>query len=106
MVRGRWSVRVVTRCALIGVPAADMATPTKKSSKSKQPARELDTANATKGVWLVKVPNYLSDVWKEAEPNSDLGIMRISTYVCTVHVLAAIIHVCMYAATPIICTQM
>lgn len=61
---------------------ASTSTPTKKS-KSKQPARELDTSNATKGVWLIKVPNYLSDVWKEAEPNSDLGIMRISSYVCT-----------------------
>ena len=57
-----------------------MATPAKKS-KSKQPARELDTTNATKGVWLIKVPNYLSDIWKEAEPNSDLGTMKISSYV-------------------------
>ena len=52
-----------------------------KKSKTKQPARELDTSNATKGVWLIKVPNYLSDLWKEAEPNSDLGLMRISSYV-------------------------
>ena len=57
-------------------------TPTKKS-KNKQPARELDTSNATKGVWLIKVPNYLSEMWKEAEPNSDLGLMRISSYVYT-----------------------
>ena len=69
-----------------------MATPTKKS-KSKQPARELDTSNATKGVWLIKVPNYLSDMWKEAEPNSDLGIMRISSYV---HVGAYRLHIDKY----------
>ena len=61
---------------------ASTSTPTKKS-KSKQPARELNISNATKGVWLIKVPNYLSDVWKEAEPNSDLGVMRISSYVST-----------------------
>ena len=57
-----------------------MASSSKKSGKSKQPARELDTSNATKGVWLIKVPNYLSDMWKEAEPNSDLGLMRITKY--------------------------
>ena len=57
-----------------------MASSSKKSGKSKQSARELDTSNATKGVWLIKVPNYLSDMWKEAEPNSDLGLMRITSY--------------------------
>ena len=62
-----------------------MATPAKKS-KSKQPARELDTTNATKGVGLIKVPNYLSDIWKEAEPNSDLGIMKISSYVLYMYI--------------------
>ena len=63
-----------------------MATNSKKSSKNKQPVRELDTSNATKGVWLIKVPNYLSDVWREADPNSDLGMMKIGSYVRSVRV--------------------
>ena len=76
-------------CALIRIlpfVEASMATASpssKKTSKSKQSARELDTSNATKGVWLIKVPNYLSEVWKEAEPSSDLGLMRIGSYVHT-----------------------
>lgn len=48
----------------------------KKSSK-RVPARELDLSNATRGVWLVKVPNYLADVWKLATSHSELGVMRL-----------------------------
>lgn len=48
------------------------------SKKSKKvPARELDISNATRGIWLVKVPNYLADVWKDAEPDSELGTIKI-----------------------------
>lgn len=50
------------------------------SKKSKKPpARELGVANATRGVWLVKVPNYLSRSWQGAGENTDLGLMRISS---------------------------
>jgi transcription initiation factor TFIIF subunit beta len=50
-----------------------------KSSSSKQPARALDVSRATREVWLVKVPNYLSDVWSKAEPGAELGVMRDSS---------------------------
>lgn len=53
-----------------------MAT-SKKSKKSS--ARELDVACATKGVWLIKVPKYLSDAWGKAEAGSELGVMRIGS---------------------------
>lgn len=38
----------------------------------------LDTSHATRGVWLVKVPNYLSESWKKASESQELGKMRIS----------------------------
>lgn len=45
-------------------------------SSSKAPARLLDVTRATREVWLVKVPNYLNDIWSKAEPGADLGVMR------------------------------
>ena len=42
----------------------------------KHSARALDVSRATREVWLVKVPNYLSDVWSRAEPGEELGVMR------------------------------
>ena len=57
--------------------------PSKKSKKT--PARELNTANATRGVWLVKVPNYLAEAWKDAQADSELGKLRLARYLsrCT-----------------------
>ena len=51
----------------------------KPDKASKTPARALDVTNATRGVWLVKVPNYLSTVWSKAPPGADLGIMKDSS---------------------------
>ncbi len=55
----------------------DMSGGPSKPSTSKR-ARELDTTNATKGVWLVKVPNYLDEAWRKALPSTDLGVMTIN----------------------------
>ena len=55
------------------------AMSSKKSSKRAPPARELDLSNATRGVWLLKVPNYLANVWQLASNNSELGVMRIKS---------------------------
>ena len=69
-------------CALIGVVrsiwniSGVMTSPASKKSK-KVPARELDVSNATRGIWLVKVPNYLADVWEDAEPDSELGKVKL-----------------------------
>lgn len=46
---------------------------------SKVAARPLDVTNASRGVWLIKVPNYLSDAWMKAGPNAELGVMRDSS---------------------------
>lgn len=56
-----------------------MTSPAAKKAKRGAPARELDVTNARKGIWLVKVPNYLADAWKDAEPDSELGRMKISS---------------------------
>ena len=55
------------------------AMSSKKSSKHAPTARELDLSHATRGVWLLKVPNYLADVWQLATSNSELGVMRIKS---------------------------
>ncbi len=55
-----------------------MASPAPAKKSKRTPARELDTAAATRGIWLVKVPKYLADVWAVAEPDTELGRMRIS----------------------------
>ena len=62
-------------CALFEV--VGMNPPAAKKSK-KNPAKELDVSNATRGVWLVKVPNYLADIWKNAQPDSELGKIKIT----------------------------
>ncbi|GMR60115.1 hypothetical protein PMAYCL1PPCAC_30310, partial [Pristionchus mayeri] len=38
---------------------------------------EVDCEGAKKGVWLVKVPKYLSDIW-EANAGSDVGRLNVS----------------------------
>lgn len=53
-----------------------MTSPASKKLK-KAPARELDVSNAKRGVWLVKVPNYLADVWYGVEPDTELGKIRM-----------------------------
>lgn len=47
-----------------------------KSKSNKSSARPLDVTRATREVWLVKVPNYLHDIWSKAEPGAELGVMK------------------------------
>lgn len=47
------------------------------SKKVKSEARRLDTGQAGRGVWLVKVPNYLSEAWERAGQEKCLGVLRI-----------------------------
>ena len=49
------------------------------SKKAKVAARELDVGNATRGVWLVKVPNYVADSWKDAQPDAELGRVTVTS---------------------------
>jgi len=48
----------------------------KEKSKSKAD-KELDLANSARGVWLVKVPKYISDRWEKAAANTEVGKLRI-----------------------------
>lgn len=40
--------------------------------------KDLDVAYAARGVWLVKVPKYVSDCWQTADPGSEVGKLIIS----------------------------
>ncbi|KAI0217027.1 General transcription factor IIF subunit 2 [Lamellibrachia satsuma] len=42
-------------------------------------AKDLDLSGAARGVWLVKVPKYLAEEWKNAPPNADVGKLSITT---------------------------
>ena len=41
---------------------------------------ELDCTNASRGVWLVKVPKYISSKWQKAAPMTEVGRLKISKY--------------------------
>lgn len=61
----------------------DGAQPTssEQSRKSKKTAtaRELDVTRASRGVWLIKVPNYIAAAWKKGTADTELGIIRIGS---------------------------
>ncbi|XP_041358601.1 general transcription factor IIF subunit 2-like [Gigantopelta aegis] len=40
--------------------------------------KDLDLTFASRGVWLVKVPKYLSERWQKAKASSDVGKLRIT----------------------------
>ena len=48
----------------------------KEKTKSKAD-KELDLANSARGVWLVKVPKYISDRWEKAAANTEVGKLRL-----------------------------
>lgn len=50
------------------------STPTKDKSKNKG---EVDLSNSGRGVWLVKVPKYISDRWEKAPANTEVGKLKI-----------------------------
>lgn len=39
--------------------------------------RDLDCTNAKRGIWLVKVPKYLSSRWQKAPPKTEVGRLKI-----------------------------
>ncbi|KAK7090438.1 general transcription factor IIF subunit 2-like [Littorina saxatilis] len=43
-----------------------------------QEARDVDVTAAGRGVWLVKVPKYLSERWEKLQGNGDVGKLRIT----------------------------
>lgn len=40
--------------------------------------RDLDLSNSVRGVWLVKVPKYISNRWEKAPGNIEVGKLKIS----------------------------
>lgn len=40
--------------------------------------KELDLSNAGRGVWLVKVPKYISNKWEKAPGTIEVGKLKIS----------------------------
>ena len=43
-------------------------------------SNELDITNASRGVWLVKVPKYMSTRWQKALPMTEVGRLKITKY--------------------------
>jgi len=52
-------------------------TPKEKDKSKNKTDRDLDLANSVRGVWLVKVPKYISDRWEKASANTEVGKLRI-----------------------------
>ena len=46
------------------------------SKGSKKSDRDLDLENSHRGVWLVKVPKYISDRWEKAAANTEVRKCR------------------------------
>lgn len=49
-----------------------------KRSKSASAEKDLDCTNATRGVWVVKVPKYISSRWEKAPHLTEAGRLKIS----------------------------
>lgn len=43
-------------------------------------SNELDVTNASRGVWLVKVPKYMNTKWQKASPMTEIGRLQINKY--------------------------
>lgn len=48
------------------------------SSPNPHVDRDLDLSNASRGVWLVKVPKYIANKWEKAPGNIEVGKLKIS----------------------------
>ena len=42
--------------------------------------KDLDMSSASRGVWLVKVPKYISNRWKKCPGNIEAGRLKITKY--------------------------
>ena len=56
-----------------------MTSQKEKGHQKGSGAKELGVSDATRAVWLVKVPNYVASLWKNAAPGAELGEMKISS---------------------------
>lgn len=49
-----------------------------KASSGQEKEKELDIENASRGVWLVKVPKYMSSRWEKASAMTEIGRLKIT----------------------------
>jgi len=61
-----------------GGGSANGQTPSKPSKEKRVSDKDVDLSNKQRGVWLGKVPKYISDRWKKAKDKSELGKLRIT----------------------------
>ena len=55
----------------------------KKEKKEKDVVvfeKDLDMSSASRGVWLVKVPKYISNRWQKCPVNIEAGRLKITKY--------------------------
>ena len=62
------------RASLLFYPIMASSTP----AASRPSTSELDLTNASRGVWLVKVPKYISSRWENAKEQTEVGKLLIS----------------------------
>jgi len=55
-----------------------IATSSPASTSMVAEDKSLDCSVSNRGVWLVKVPKYISDRWSKLEPNKEIGRLQIS----------------------------
>lgn len=49
-------------------------------SKETHIDRDLDLTNASRGVWLIKVPKYIANRWEKMPGDVEVGKLRIEKY--------------------------
>ena len=66
-------------CGWVGLTSSKLEMATTSVVGKKRKAQPLDTSHSSRGIWLVKVPNYLSEAWNRADKGKPVGTMRIRT---------------------------
>lgn len=61
-----------------GTPASSESS-SRKSKRAATTGREIDISQAGRGIWLMKVPNYLAAAWRDVATGTELGTIRISS---------------------------
>ena len=56
------------------------------SKGGKKSDRDLDLENSHRGVWLVKVPKYISDRWEKAAANTEVRLLSHISWLYTLFI--------------------
>jgi len=60
------------------VELSNASSGSSKSKDKKSSDKDVQLGNGQRGVWLVKVPKYISDRWEKAPEKSELGRLKIT----------------------------